>query len=284
MQRPSDERLIAYLDNEVEESERVEITAWLERDAELRERAARLSESAALLRSAFDETLHEPLPERLVAAARGQTAEVVDLATARQRRWTRHFGDRRWWIGVPVAASLLGLFVGTGVGYFAANQPGLGGSQTVANANVGAGNWLDNIAGYHKLFVAAGSGNAGLVDIPAGDNGDGTHKVAQKLPSDIHLPNLKPWGLSFQGARLLFIEGQPATQLFYTTDNKALGPLTLVIGNSSKGDLAPTFDHRDDVNLLYWRHHGHAYALVGTANIGYLWNLANDIAYQLDAI
>ena len=69
-----------------------------------------------------------------------------------------------------------------------------------------------------------------------------------------------------------------------TTDNKALGPITLVVGASAKADLAPTFDHRDDLNLLYWRHHGHAYALVGTANIGYLWNIANDIAWQLDAI
>ena len=92
------------------------------------------------------------------------------------------------------------------------------------------------------------------------------------------LPNLKPWGLVFQGARFLIVEGRPATQLFYTTDNKALGPLTVVVGTSSKPDLAPTFDHRDDVNLLYWRHHGHAYALVGTADIGYLWNIHNDIA------
>ena len=38
------------------------------------------------------------------------------------------------------------------------------------------------------------------------------------------------------------------------------------------------------MNLLYWRHHGHAYAIVGTADIGYLWNIANDIAWQLDAI
>ena len=78
------------------------------------------------------------------------------------------------------------------------------------------------------------------------------------------LPNLKPWGLQFQGARYLFIEGQPATQLFYTTDNKALGPLTVVVANSTKPDLAPTFDRRDNLNVLYWRHHGHAYALVGT--------------------
>ena len=57
-----------------------------------------------------------------------------------------------------------------------------------------------------------------------------------------------------------------------------------MVGDPTKPDLAPTFDRRDDLNMLYWRHHGHAYALVGTADIGYLWNISNDIAYQFDAI
>jgi anti-sigma factor RsiW len=262
MQRPSDERLIAYLDGELPEGERAEVEAWLERDAELRERAGQLSESAALLRAAFDETLHEPLPERLIAAARGETGTVINLAAARQKRWKRMLGDRRWWIGVPVAASLLGLFIGTGVGYFAVNEPG---EQVAASAPQMANpNWLDAIALDHKLLVNAGT--------------------EPKLPSDLHVPNLKPWGLAFQRAHTFTVEGQPATQLFYTTDNKALGPLTVVVANTSKPDLAPAFAKRDEVNLLYWRHHGHAYALVGTADIGYLWNIHNDIAYQLDAI
>jgi hypothetical protein len=38
------------------------------------------------------------------------------------------------------------------------------------------------------------------------------------------------------------------------------------------------------VNLLYWRHQGRAYALVGQADIGYLWGIANDVAWQLDAV
>ena len=264
MQRPTDERLIAYLDGELPEDERAAVETWLERDGELRERAGQLSESAALLRAAFDETLHEPLPERLIAAAHGETGNVVGLAAARQKRWKRMLGDRRWWIGVPVAASLLGLFIGSGVGYFAVNEPGTvqvaaGTSQQMANPN-----WLDTIALDHKLFVNAGA--------------------EPKLPAGLHVPNLKPWGLAFQRAHTFTVEGQPATQLFYTTDNKALGPLTVVVANTTKPDLAPAFAKRDEVNLLYWRHHGHAYALVGTADIGYLWNIHNDIAYQLDAI
>ena len=82
---------------------------------------------------------------------------------------------------------------------------------------------------------------------------------------------------------LCVVEGRPGVQLVYNTDNKAIGPLSLVIGATKQPDIAPTFDHRQDVNLLYWRHQGRAYALVGQADIGYLWGIANDVAWQLDA-
>ena len=278
MQKPSDDKLIAYLDGELDERARAEIAAELDHDSDLRDRAQRLSESAALLRAAFDEVLREPLPERLIAAARGETSKVVSIVTRLKRGMAQ---QRRWWIGIPVAASLAGLLIGGGLGYFAGDEQGSTAAQ-VAQANLASGSWLDSIAGYHKLFVNAGPNDAALADVPAND-GD-VRKVSQKLPPDFRLPNLKPWGLVFQGARFLIVEGRPATQLFYTTDNKALGPLTVVVGSSSKPDLAPTFDHRDDLNVLYWRHHGHSYALVGTTDIGYLWNIANDIAWQLDAI
>jgi len=278
MAKPSDEQLIAYLDGELAGDERAQVALALEEDAKLKERAARLAESAGLLRAAFDPVVHEPVPDRLIAAARGTGGATVVSLGARVRR---HIGDRRWWIGVPLAASLAGLMVGAGLGFFAADESSVTASRP-ADVNLASGSWLDSIAGYHKLFVAAGPNDDALVDVPANDGA--TRKATQKLPSDFRLPNLKPWGLVFQGARFLIVEGRPATQLFYTTDIKALGPLTVVVGTSNKPDISPTFDHRDDLNLLYWRHHGHAYALVGQADIGYLWNIANDIAWQLDAI
>lgn len=285
MQKPTDERLIAYLDGEVDDAEREFIAEALERDPSLRDREAAFAESGALIRAAFDSVLHEEIPERLIRAAHGEPSTgVADFAAAQRRRFSlRRWSDHRVWLGAGVAASLLCLLIGAGGGYFAANEPVLAGKETASNANIAA-NWLDNVAGYHKLLINAGANEVGLVDVPANNEGEGARKVVQKLPADFHLPNLKPWGLEFQGARYLIIEGRPATQLFYTTDNKKLGPITIVVGSSSKSDLAPTMDHRDDMNMLYWRHQGHAYALVGTADIGYLWNIAKDIAWQFDAI
>ena len=109
-------------------------------------------------------------------------------------------------------------------------------------------------------------------------------KISQSLTQQVRLPDLKPWGLNFRGARLVVVDGRPAAQLVYTTDNKAIGPLALIIGSTKQSDIPPTIDRRQDVNMLYWRHQGRAYVLAGHADVGYLWGIGNDVAWQLDAI
>ena len=189
---------------------------------------------------------------------------------------------------MPIAASLLGLVVGGTGAYFGVTKFGSGAAaialaQPALEATVANNLWLDNAAGYFKLFVSAGNNTP--VDIPAtGDTREALQKISQSLPQQVRLPDLKPWGLNFHGARLIVVDGRPAAQLVYTTDNKAIGPLALIVGSSNQPDIPPTFDHRQDVNLIYWRHQGRAYALVGQANIGYLWGIGNDVAWQLDAI
>ena len=189
-------------------------------------------------------------------------------------------------MGLPVAASLLGLLVGSGITYLGVGKlalDGVAGKQAALEATAANNLWLDNAAAYFKLVVSAG--DSPPVDIPAtGDPREALQKISQSLPQEVRLPDLKPWGLSFRGARLVVEEGRPAAALVYTTDNKAIGPLGLLIGSSKQPDISPTFDRRHDVNLLYWRHQGRAYALVGQADIGYLWGIANDVAWQLDAV
>jgi anti-sigma factor RsiW len=297
MQKPADELLVAYLDGELDESQRTKVEDWLEHDGSAREQVARLSETTTLLRAAFDEVLREEVPERLIAAARGteSTGPVheAEIVPFRGRRAVPSFVARRhWWVAIPVAASLFGLMIGGGLGYFGLGKvPGSSGEdKQVATISASTASWLDNVAGYHKLFVSATQGENSFADIPAnGDGGELIQKISQRTAQPgVRVPNLKPWGLVFQGARVIMIESHPAAQLVYTADNEAvgsaIGPLTVVIGSSKRADIAPTFDRRQDTNVLYWRRKGHAYAIVGQAEPGYMWNLVNDIAYQLDAI
>jgi len=287
MQKHSDEALVAYLDGELDAEERAHVEAWLDAEPAVRDRLLALTESAALVRSAFADIVGEPIPERLIAAARGETAaapapdaEIVVLrpsAPAPAASW-------RWHIQMAAAAGVFGLLVGVGAGYFGngilvtPTPPGERQIETVA-----MNNWLDNAAGDYKLVVNAGAD--AMLDVPAnGDGGEALQKISQNLPQQVRLPDLKPWGLTFRGARLVVVEGRPGAQLVYTTDNKAIGPLALIIGSTKQSDLAPTPGRRDDVNLLYWRHQGRASVLVGQSDMGYLWGIANDVAWQLDAI
>ena len=50
MSRRSDDRLVAYLDGELEASERRDIEAWLDSDPAARDKLAALAQSAELLR------------------------------------------------------------------------------------------------------------------------------------------------------------------------------------------------------------------------------------------
>jgi anti-sigma factor RsiW len=303
MQKPSDEFLVAYLDGELDAASCAEIEAWLAQDPATRERLARLTESAAAVRAAFDEVLREEVPARLLAAAHGTgaTAEarVAEVVPFRARRgapqWMAGLASyRRWWVAVPVAASLLGLLIGGGAVYYGVDLKPADEKQTAVVAGA-ASSWLDNAAEYHKLFVLANSGgDGGFADVPAkdgGDNGEYIKKLNERTgQQNVKAPNLKPWGLVLQGARVVVIEQHPAAQYVYTADNKdvgkAIGPLTVMVALTTRQDVAPTFTHRQDENLLYWRRKGHAYAIVGQAEIGYMWGLANDIAWQLrdDAI
>ena len=286
MQRHSDEALVAYLDGELDAEERAHVEAWLDADPSVRDRLLTLAESATSLRAAFADFVTEPVPDRLIAAARGETlaaveAEIVELRPRRLEAAPPP--SRRWYIQLATAAAVFGLVVGTGAGFVGNNWLRPAQLPAERQAQLAAtNNWLDNAAGDYKLMLSAGDT---LVDVPAsGDNGDVLQKISQNLPQQVRLPNLKPWGLSFRGARLVVVDGKPAAQLVYTTDNKAIGPLALIIGSTKQPDIAPTFERRQDLNLLYWRHQGRASVLVGQSEIGYLWGIANDVAWQLDAI
>ncbi|HWD58119.1 MAG TPA: hypothetical protein VG308_07580 [Stellaceae bacterium] len=286
MQKHSDEALVAYLDGELAADERAHVEAWIGADPEVRGRLLALAESASTLRTAFADFVTDPVPERLIAAARGETVSPTEaeIVVLRPRRETAAPPPAaRWYIQLATAAGLFGLVVGVGAGYFGSGTLGpVKPTPAKQIQTASLNNWLDNAAGDFKLMVNAGDT---LVDVPAsGDNGDVLQKISQNLPQQVRLPDLKPWGLSFRGARLVVVEGRPAAQLVYTTDNKAIGPLALIIGSTKQPDIAPTFERRQDLNLLYWRHQGRASVLVGQSEIGYLWGIANDVAWQLDAI
>jgi anti-sigma factor RsiW len=267
MLQPSDELLVAYLDGELDEARSAEISAAIEQDPMLRVRLASLTETSAVGREAFEPVVREPVPEHLFAAihAKDPGTVVAFPAKAVLRVMTASAGG--WWLGTAVAASFACLVFGASVGYIANDKAG---------AEQVSSHQLDNLAGYHNLLIGDARGS----EPQALDFTD----TKLKPPSDVVVPDLHAWGLNFVGGRRIISEGKPAFQFTYNTDNKELGPVTLFVTNSSETDAEPTFETRDTVNMLYWRHRGHGYYIVSAANKGWMWGLKNDIAYQLKAL
>ena len=106
----SDETVMAYADGELDAATRAAVEAAAASDPKLAQRIARHQALRQRLRSSFDPVLEEPLPERLVATARGLSSEtrgaVVPLRRAAAARWSLP----QW---AALAASLIvGLLLG----------------------------------------------------------------------------------------------------------------------------------------------------------------------------
>src|SRR5271154_3520213 len=100
MQKHSDEALVAYLDGELDIDERAHVEAWLDADPAVRDRLLALAESASMLRNAFADFVSEPVPERLIAAARGETAAATEaeIVVLRPKQMSPLAPSRRWYI------------------------------------------------------------------------------------------------------------------------------------------------------------------------------------------
>lgn len=109
--RISDERLMAYVDGELDAAQAAEVEAAIAADPALAAAVARQRRLRARLRASYDPVLDEPVPERLLAAARGATASsatrVVDLRTAARRDRPRRWSLPEW--AALAAALVLGL-------------------------------------------------------------------------------------------------------------------------------------------------------------------------------
>lgn len=127
----SDETLMAYVDGELDAASRASVEAAMQQDPDIGKRIARQRALREKLQSAFAAILEEPVPDRLMRAARGQRAEapaekaarqatVVDLSLVREAAQQKNSAVRQRWLPAAIAASLL---LGLGLGFLAWHGP-----------------------------------------------------------------------------------------------------------------------------------------------------------------
>jgi len=113
--------LIAYVDGELDSQTAREVEAKLSGDLEAQKFVERLREIAALSRVAFNDTLHEPVPQHLrdaISATLAQAAPAVEGSAGEDN--VVAFSPRppaHWRAALPLAAAFAGLLLGLGGGF-----------------------------------------------------------------------------------------------------------------------------------------------------------------------
>jgi anti-sigma factor RsiW len=290
MNRVDDVMLMAYVDGEVDAVTAREIEASIAADASVAARVQHLRASAVLAKSAFTDVLHEPVPDRLVAALGGPvmgmtaalrggdaaaaaaSAKVVPFAKAR----TASAGPRRAVIGWAMAASLAALVVGYGAGTIYHQMPEPGGLQ-----NASSDRWLDNIAGYYNIYTSSLSNKDKLlVDFSAEDVPELEKWFGNKLNRKLGVPDLTSKGFTAQGGRLVMINSKPAAQFLYLSDKGEL--VELVIAFTDAPYMPAQLSRKGDVNIVHWRDKGYAYAFAGTMEPARLQEIADGVWKDLE--
>jgi hypothetical protein len=106
-----DERFFAWLDGERAGAEADAMAAKVAAEPELQLLAAQYRGLRERLRRAFSPIAEEPVPERLVAAARDREPEIVDLSASRRAREAHRWALPQW---AAMAATLaVGILAGS---------------------------------------------------------------------------------------------------------------------------------------------------------------------------
>jgi anti-sigma factor RsiW len=250
------EDLVAYLDGELPAEEARAVEAWLAGDAEAQQLRRQLQEDSLALRGLLSAVLREPAPQALqdaIAAAasdRAQTgADGATVAPVPDR------GRSRPMVPWLAAAAAVCLVVG-GLGGFLAGQQQA--RQELAAATPQPLNWITQVAEYHRVYAGE---NRHLVEVAAAETPHIQQWLGKRLDMKLVVPDLEEQGLTFQGARMLVINGAPVAQLIYTPPGGRA--LALCIIRSPREDKPPTASRQDDLHLVDWRTKGYGFVVVG---------------------
>jgi anti-sigma factor RsiW len=118
--------------------------------------------------------------------------------------------------------------------------------------------WIMQVAEYHRVYAGE---KRHLVEVAAAETPHIESWLGKRLEMPLVVPDLTAQGLTFQGARMLVINGAPVAQLIYTPpDGRALA---LCIIRSPKEDKPLTASQEGDLHLVDWRTKGYGFVVVG---------------------
>ncbi|MDI2142459.1 MULTISPECIES: anti-sigma factor [unclassified Pseudomonas] len=232
MNTPSDEQLVAYLDDELDREQSSQLDSLIADDPLLSLRVQWLSRSNLPFKAAYDELAQQAPLDRLQAR--------LDAAPSPQKPGF----SRRWFLGAAAAGAAL-----AGV---AADRLFLTWQTQQAH------NWRARVGDYMALYVPQT-----LEHLPT----DEASQMAQLRTVDARLgvslspAKLKLPGSQFKRAQLLEYDGVPIAQMTWL--DATHGPLALCVTRTNSGSQPLAHERRHGMNVVYWTEREHAWMLIG---------------------
>lgn len=231
---PSDEQLVAYLDEQLSSEERLRIDSALVNDESLEQRLEWLSSSDMPYQSAYADS-HDQAPRDRLATM------LTEPAPTGSAPW-----NRRRFIGAAAGFLLAGI---------AADRLYLGWQTSFPKV---ATHWRGQVADSMALYTPQT-----LDHLP---NDEASQRVqlqtlGQRLGRALEPAQLKLPRPALKRAQLLEYNGVPIAQIIYL--DPLHGPLALCITRSTVGNRDPAQEQRRRMNIVYWSDMAYAYLLIG---------------------
>jgi anti-sigma factor RsiW len=246
MNTPSDEQLVAYLDDELDPGYRQQLTDAIADDPLLNLRLQWLSRSSLPYKNAYDELARQAPLDRLQAR--------LDAIPAPEPQGL----SRRWFIGAAAAG-----LVAAGV---------LADRLFLTWQTQQAQDWRALVGDYMALYVPQT-----LEHLPADDAAQRAQlrTIDARLGLNLTPAALKLPGAEFRRAQMLEYDGVAIAQIVYL--DARYGPLALCVTRSNSGNRALAHERRHSMNVVFWTQGQHAWMLIGH-------NPANELAHMATSL
>ena len=251
----TEEDLHAWADRQLPAERKEALEEALARDPALAASIAEIEHQNAWLRGGLDAILHEPLPQRLVDAARPPASP--------SRSW-------RWLATAAVAGSTLCV--------------GLAGGWYMRDALLERAGMPTTFARQAALTHALYAADANRpVEIWAPEEKRLVAWLSKRLDYPLHAPDLNRAGYALVGGRLVAGSERPTALFMY--ENAAKERLTLQARKQPPGTQETAFRYavEDGVGVYYWIDDQCAYALSGNLDRAQLLQIGRLVYAQLAA-
>lgn len=249
---PSDEQLVAYLDDQLDHEQRARIDSAIAEDPTLNLRLQWLARSNLPFKAAYDELGQQAPMDRL--------QYMLETLPAPARPGM----SRRWFLAAAAGLVVSGVL---------ADRLFLG-WQLSQQKN----NWRDLVADYMSLYVPQT-----LEHLPSDEAAQRVQlrtidaRLGLKLaPAQLALPRSE-----FKRAQILEYDGVAIAQITYL--DPAHGPMALCVTRSNSGSRPLAHERRHEMNVVYWAEQQHAWMLIGRNPAAELEDMAKLLQSRLSA-